>query len=131
MSILTLLGREDAKGGQRSLAAYIEERANFISKGTDYSIVAILGPQSSGKSEYIDVYSVPKSTSGTLLNLLFGTRFDVMDAEIGRQQTTQGVWMGVARVESPETILIMDVEGTDGRERGEEEVVCVLVIKNH
>jgi hypothetical protein len=45
-----------------------------------------------------------------------------MDAELGRQQTTQGVWMGVAQVDTPEIILVMDVEGTDGRERGEEEV---------
>lgn len=30
--------------------------------------------------------------------------------------------MGVAKVEGPEVILIMDVEGTDGRERGEEHV---------
>ena len=47
-----------------------------------------------------------------------------MDAELGRSQTTQGVWMGVAKMEGPEVILVMDVEGTDGRERGEEDVVC-------
>ena len=41
---------DDAKENQRSLVSYIEERANFVAKGTDYSIVAILGPQSSGKS---------------------------------------------------------------------------------
>jgi len=57
-----------------------------------------------------------------------------MDAELGRQQTTQGVWMGVAQVDSPEIILVMDVEGTDGRERGEDEVVrtqlfqCIMLM---
>ena len=39
----------------------------------DYNIVAIMGPQSSGKS--------------TLMNTVFGTTFDEMDALSGRQQT--------------------------------------------
>jgi len=43
---------DDVKGNQRSLVTYIEERSNFTSKGTDYSVIAILGPQSSGKSKY-------------------------------------------------------------------------------
>ena len=47
-----------------------------------------------------------------------------MDALSGRQQTTQGVWMGVSAVDS-HAILVMDVEGTDGRERGEADV-CVI-----
>jgi len=77
------------------------------SKGYDYFVVAILGCQSSGKS--------------TLLNLLFGTTFPVMDESEGRTQTTQGVWMGRARTNSAkeENILVFDVEGTDSRERGE------------
>jgi len=81
---------------------------DFLDKGFDYYVVAILGCQSSGKS--------------TLLNLLFGTKFLVMEAAEGRTQTTQGVWMGRAKSKSDkeETLLVFDVEGTDSRERGEQ-----------
>lgn len=57
---------------------------------------------------------------------MFGTKFDEMDALSGRQQTTQGVWMGVSSVDT-HAILVMDVEGTDGRERGEADVCSYLV----
>lgn len=71
--------------------------------GFGYDICAVLGSQSTGKS--------------TLLNRLFGTNFDVMD-ERARQQTTKGIWLcrGMDR-----NVLVMDVEGTDGRERGEDQ----------
>jgi len=81
----------------------------MLEKGFGYYVVAILGAQSSGKS--------------TLLNLLFGTSFEVMIAQDGRTQTTQGVWMGNAHFTSPEKekgILVFDVEGVDSRERGEQ-----------
>ena len=55
--------------------------------------------------------------SGTLLNRLFQTRFDVMNEE-ARQQTTRGIWVCKARSSN---LLVMDVEGTDGRERGEDQ----------
>lgn len=55
--------------------------------------------------------------SGTLLNRLFGTSFDVMD-ENQRSQTTKGIWMSRGRGMH---VLVMDVEGTDGRERGEDQ----------
>ncbi|CAG8624179.1 19517_t:CDS:10, partial [Racocetra fulgida] len=54
---------------------------------------------------------------GTLLNRLFGTNFDVM-SENARRQTTKGIWMSRGR---DMNVLIMDVEGTDGRERGEDQ----------
>jgi len=57
---------------------------------------------------------------GTLLNRLFGTNFDVMDEE-QRHQTTKGIWMSQA---VGLNLLVMDVEGTDGRERGEDQVGC-------
>jgi protein SEY1 len=62
---------------------------------------------------------------GTLLNLLFGTTFAVMDANMGRTQTTQGVWMGRAltKAQKEETILVFDVEGVDSRERGDQHAV--------
>lgn len=69
---------------------------------------------------------VTGDTTGTLLNLLFGTRFQVMDSQRGRSQTTKGIWMGRSanpvQGKSTET-LVLDVEGTDGRERGEEQKV--------
>ncbi|KAM9983142.1 hypothetical protein ACTFIZ_005752 [Dictyostelium cf. discoideum] len=101
--------KEDNKNGRTTFLSTLSNRDDFLTKGFDYSVISILGPQSSGKS--------------TLLNLLFNTRFAVMDASTGRKQTTQGVWMGVASTANNknETFLILDVEGTDGRERGEDE----------
>eukprot|EP01018_Ginkgo_biloba_P028053 Gb_27309 [translate_table: standard] len=74
--------------------------------GLSYAVVSIMGPQSSGKS--------------TLLNHLFHTNFREMDAFKGRSQTTQGIWLSEAVGIDPFTLL-MDLEGTDGRERGEDD----------
>ncbi|GAU48113.1 hypothetical protein TSUD_351190 [Trifolium subterraneum] len=74
--------------------------------GLSYAVVSIMGPQSSGKS--------------TLLNNLFSTNFREMDAFKGRSQTTKGIWMARCAGIEPCTI-VMDLEGTDGRERGEDD----------
>lgn len=74
--------------------------------GLSYAVVSIMGPQSSGKS--------------TLLNHLFNTNFREMDAFKGRSQTTKGIWMARCAGIEPCTI-VMDLEGTDGRERGEDD----------
>ncbi|WJZ94374.1 hypothetical protein VitviT2T_013242 [Vitis vinifera] len=74
--------------------------------GLSYAVVSIMGPQSSGKS--------------TLLNHLFGTNFREMDAFRGRSQTTKGIWLARCADIEPCT-LVMDLEGTDGRERGEDD----------
>ncbi|PON67730.1 RHD3/Sey [Parasponia andersonii] len=74
--------------------------------GLSYAVVAIMGPQSSGKS--------------TLLNHLFLTNFREMDAYRGRSQTTKGIWIAHCVGLEPCTIA-MDLEGTDGRERGEDD----------
>ncbi|KAK7332534.1 hypothetical protein VNO80_29287 [Phaseolus coccineus] len=85
---------------------------NFIktvklaSCGLSYAVVAIMGPQSSGKS--------------TLMNHLFHTSFREMDAFRGRSQTTKGIWIAKCVGIEPSTIA-MDLEGTDGRERGEDD----------
>ncbi|KAL0575676.1 Dynamin-like GTPase that mediates homotypic ER fusion [Marasmius crinis-equi] len=79
------------------------ERWGLRDSGFSYDIVAVFGSQSTGKS--------------TLLNRLFGTSFDVMD-ETKRQQTTKGIWM--CRGQNM-NVMVMDVEGTDGRERGEDQ----------
>lgn len=76
---------------------------NMENRGLDYKMVAILGSQSGGKS--------------TLLNMLFGTSFPMMDAK-HRRQCTKGIFLSHGDTED---ILVYDVEGTDGRERGEEQ----------
>ncbi|KAI4523869.1 root hair defective 3 GTP-binding protein [Schizophyllum commune Loenen D] len=86
----------------QELSAQVE-RWGLRDAGFNYNIVAVFGSQSTGKS--------------TLLNRLFGTTFDVMD-ETKRQQTTKGIWMCRAKAMN---LLVMDVEGTDGRERGEDQ----------
>ncbi|GAA94929.1 uncharacterized protein L969DRAFT_89889 [Mixia osmundae IAM 14324] len=79
------------------------KRCGLYDKGFSYDVVAVFGSQSTGKS--------------TLLNRVFGTSFAVM-SEHERRQTTKGIWM--SKGESM-PVLIMDVEGTDGRERGEDQ----------
>jgi hypothetical protein len=83
--------------------------------GFNYHLISVFGSQSTGKS--------------TLLNHLFGTEFGVM-SETERRQTTKGIWMSKNKREAAEgggadkmadNILVMDVEGTDGRERGEDQ----------
>ena len=84
-----------------------EALSEFMTRGQteeEYAVVSIMGVQSSGKS--------------TLLNKLFGTRFHMMDATQGRSQTTLGIWLDSA-VEAPH-ITVMDLEGTDSGERGED-----------
>ncbi|KAI8904239.1 RHD3/Sey1 [Powellomyces hirtus] len=81
----------------------MKNKWDIVSRGFDYNVVAVFGSQSTGKS--------------TLLNRLFGTNFDVMD-EVSRQQTTKGIWVSKAK---DADLLVLDVEGTDGRERGEDQ----------
>lgn len=74
--------------------------------GNSYSIISIIGPQSSGKS--------------TLLNHLFTTDFKVMNPIVGRSQTTRGIWL--ARCSGAKRCtLVLDLEGTDGVERARRE----------
>lgn len=83
----------------------------------EYHLVAILGAQSSGKS--------------TLLNAVFGTRFPVMQEAVARGQTTHGIWVSKSGGSDDDgqgkdggrKVLVMDVEGTDGRERAEDQVL--------
>lgn len=83
-----------------------------IPAGFNYHLISVFGSQSTGKS--------------TLLNHLFKTSFGVM-SENERRQTTKGIWMSKNKRENQgektmaDNILVMDVEGTDGRERGEDQ----------
>lgn len=86
---------------------------NVAPAGFNYHLISVFGSQSTGKS--------------TLLNHLFGTEFGVM-SESDRRQTTKGIWMSRNKKQDfggaksmAENILVMDVEGTDGRERGEDQ----------
>ncbi|KAK1828302.1 protein SEY1 [Podospora conica] len=89
------------------LADYLTD-TRVAEAGFNYHLISVFGSQSTGKS--------------TLLNHLFGTEFSVM-SESERRQTTKGIWMSKNKREGAmaENILVMDVEGTDGRERGEDQ----------
>ncbi|ONI11429.1 hypothetical protein PRUPE_4G106400 [Prunus persica] len=95
----------DGQFNSSGLDRFVKE-VKLAECGLSYAVVAIMGPQSSGKS--------------TLLNHLFHTKFREMDAYSGRSQTTKGVWIAKCVGIEPCTIA-MDLEGTDGRERGEDD----------
>ncbi|KAK1774821.1 RHD3/Sey1 [Copromyces sp. CBS 386.78] len=90
-----------------NLNEYLHE-THVAEAGFNYHLISVFGSQSTGKS--------------TLLNHLFGTQFSVM-SERERRQTTKGIWMAKNKNEGKmaDNILVMDVEGTDGRERGEDQ----------
>jgi hypothetical protein len=95
------------------LSAYLQQE-RIIPAGFNYHLISVFGSQSTGKS--------------TLLNYLFGTNFGVMNEE-DRRQTTKGIWLAKnekggsdsSTSKMAENILVMDVEGTDGQERGEDQ----------
>jgi len=76
------------------------KNTQFGKAGKNYHIVSIIGNQSTGKS--------------TLLNRVFGTTFDVMDASRVRKQTTKGI---LVSKDQDKNILVFDVEGADSKER--------------
>jgi protein SEY1 len=94
-----------------NLTSYLQ-RTHVAEAGFNYHLISVFGSQSTGKS--------------TLLNNLFGTEFSVM-SESERRQTTKGIWMSKNKrdksdgIRLADNILVMDVEGTDGRERGEDQ----------
>lgn len=69
-----------------------------------YAVVACLGCQGSGKS--------------TLLNRLFGTQFAVAPRGARRLGRATSKGIAVSQAASRQTVLVMDVEGGDARERG-------------
>ncbi|OLY83974.1 Protein SEY1 [Smittium mucronatum] len=85
------------------MSLYMKNKWFLEDKGFDYNVVAVFGSQSTGKS--------------TLLNSLFKTDFEEL-AKGKRQQTTRGIWCDCAQ---DMDVLVLDVEGTDGRERGEDQ----------
>src|ERR1700722_3663252 len=90
------------------LAKYLQF-SSVAQSGFNYHLISVFGSQSTGKS--------------TLLNALFNTDFSVM-SEAERRQTTKGIWLSKNKSQATkmaDNILVMDVEGTDGRERGEDQ----------
>jgi len=81
--------------------AEFTNEAKNESASQKYAIISIMGPQSSGKS--------------TILNKLFGTRFEVMDHTKGRHQVTTGIWLGSCP--KAQDLMVLDLEGTDSAER--------------
>ncbi|RNF11401.1 hypothetical protein TraAM80_01018 [Trypanosoma rangeli] len=97
--------------------------------GINYHVVGVLGGQSSGKS--------------TLLNCLFCTHFQMMDETKWRGQTTKGAFLARAAfansggddeeaeaaapamvgtgADTSWPLFVVDIEGTDGLERGEDQ----------
>jgi len=51
----------------------------------------------------------------------FGTSFTEMDALRGRNQTTKGIWFAKSHKVTEPVTMVMDLEGSDGRERGEDD----------
>lgn len=104
---------DENKTFNASLPQYFQVE-DVLRQGFNYHLISVFGSQSTGKS--------------TLLNHLFGTQFGVMSDQ-ERRQTTKGIWMSKNKREHADgggqkmadNILVMDVEGTDGRERGEDQ----------
>lgn len=115
--------------GGNATATPAQPRQLLKQVGCQYRVVGVFGGQSTGKS--------------TLLNALFGCRFAVMDAAKGRSQTTKGAFLAAAKEASseflsedaapppstgsavirgrPQAMYVVDFEGTDGMERGEDQ----------
>ncbi|OXV06461.1 hypothetical protein Egran_05773 [Elaphomyces granulatus] len=105
---------DEAKQFNPNLSKYLSLE-HVSNAGFNYHLISVFGSQSTGKS--------------TLLNHLFGTQFSVMSDQ-ERRQTTKGIWLSKNKMQAQggdngshmaENILVMDVEGTDGRERGEDQ----------
>ncbi|AJT80898.1 AFH_G0051040.mRNA.1.CDS.1 [Saccharomyces cerevisiae] len=106
---------DEEKEFHQSALQYFQQCIGNRDVGLDYHVISVFGSQSSGKS--------------TLLNVLFNTNFDTMDAQVKRQQTTKGIWLAHTKQvnttieidnDRPD-IFVLDVEGSDGSERGEDQ----------
>ena len=85
------------------LKTFFTEQNFSPESGKVYQTIGIIGCQSSGKS--------------TLLNHVFNTKFEIMSDDVGRAQTTKGIWIAVNKEFNT---IIFDVEGTDSKERGDD-----------
>lgn len=76
-------------------------------------MLSIIGSQSTGKS--------------TLLNALFGTSFEELNRKKRVGQTTKGIWYSMNTADS---MMIVDVEGSDSNEREERTVPAIIKLEN-
>ena len=113
-SVMSSASLNSTDASLRAASAVIHAHIKQV-VGIKYHVVGVFGGQSSGKS--------------TLLNHVFGTSFQTMDESSGRHQTTKGAFLAVTDSETigesaptepiSSPILVVDFEGTDGAERGE------------
>ncbi|KAI8529632.1 hypothetical protein RHMOL_Rhmol12G0239800 [Rhododendron molle] len=87
------------------------EKVNLAECGLNYAVVSIMGPQSSG---HFCLTNGQTSDSGPSNKQSCNIRVPV------RGKTTKGIWLARCVGIEPCT-LVMDVEGCDGRERGEDD----------
>ncbi|CAD8095939.1 unnamed protein product [Paramecium sonneborni] len=90
---------EDKKLDRDQLVDFVKN-SGISEIGKNYNIVSIIGSQSTGKS--------------TLLNQLFGTKFDVQNRQQSVGQTTVGIWISK---DVQNNVVVLDVEGSDSVER--------------
>ncbi|KAL6972721.1 hypothetical protein U1Q18_026894 [Sarracenia purpurea var. burkii] len=86
--------------------------------GLSYVVVSIMGPQSSGMNYYFRKLLFTCCTSGAFPQSCSMNYF-LLKLPL-RSQTTKGIWLARCPGIEPCT-LVMDLEGTDGRERGEDD----------
>lgn len=106
---------DESKEFSKDILPYFKQCLSNRDIDQNYHVISVFGSQSSGKS--------------TLLNILFNTCFDTMDAQKKRQQTTKGIWLAhtnqvnTSKATKTDTsdIFVLDVEGSDGMERGEDQ----------
>lgn len=98
--------RKEDTGDKKSLITFLDEKSRFTSRGFDYSVIAILGPQSSGKSMY-------------LLLLLYGKQgfrhHSTLSHDLDRHSAESFIWDKVWRDGCPEWAAADDPRCVDGR----------------
>jgi hypothetical protein len=68
----------------------------------------------------VEIYTITIVTP-CFAQVQFGTTFEEMDAMSGRHQTTKGIWLARSDKIGEPLTLVLDLEGSDGRERGEDD----------
>ena len=91
---------------KRQLDAYCRQD-HVRGWGTDYVVVGTLGKQQIGKS--------------TFLNAMFDSQFRTRSG-LRKELTTEGVWVSAVEADGKRA-LVLDVEGCDGKERGNDKLM--------
>ncbi|CAM0878765.1 unnamed protein product [Alopecurus aequalis] len=127
---------EHSRFCKESVDRIIKCSAELSAPDAPYAVVSIVGAQSSETLTWVCplVYLIFQNEEfgiddlnfciritgkSFLLNHLFGTRFPEMDNRRRRSQTTRGIM--ISRCIAP-SLVLMDVEGFDGREKGQDKL---------